>query len=622
MPFVAKHLGILAAAFLVTGCGAAAGSSSPSTAPIASHTPSTTNQSSPNGAHSSTIRVTPAMAAQSSMTAIDFPSSHVGWAAGSGQIWKTTHGGTQWSRVYRLGSTNFRGIQFIGPENGWVWSDHLVVGTSNGGRTWSRFYKGTKILVTLSMATAQVGYAVLGNNSQANGLYVTHDAGRQWQHMASPFTPLTTAFFNANIGWAVSQHKVWKTIDGGKKWTPSHTFASPLPVAARIRLAGTNAVWVMLLGGSGMSQTSYTVLSHTVGQGWTVRAAKSTAGAGPAPDANGATPNGPGLAPGPLFAVNPNIAYLAGGVPADGFGTTSIWSTQSQGAAWNPYSSVYGLNGIPGPRSLSFVTPQVGWLVTGAGNTTVFQTVDSGRTWHQIFPPSAAPIQSIAFVNVNLGYGLGAPGQPNAVLVTHDGGKHWSKISTLPTSLTWNMDTARPSMDFTSPQSGWVVRNNQLWHTHDGGAQWSTVTLPHFSSADSLNLVAFIGRDGVVGSPYSHTSWWTTNGGASWHWAQNQNTRQTLATVNTAVNHEANRLGQPLLFAGSHGNVQWIMFENEDWAISSNGGSSWTVHRFPSHILTTIGNLTFVNAQDGWFETGGGSLFATTNGGSSWNPVY
>lgn len=609
MPLVTKSLGILATAFLITGCGATVGSSS-------------THLSSPNGAKYSTVRVTPGMAEKSSMTAIDFLTRQVGWAAGSGQIWKTIDGGDQWSRAFEMGSTGFHGIQFLGSENGWVWSNHTVVRTSNGGRTWSRVYHGKKTIITLSMATAYIGYAVLGNNSQTNTLYVTHNAGRQWNSMTIPFKPLSVAFLNPRQGWAVSAHKVWKTMDGGKTWTASDTFASPLPMAARIRLAGTNAVWVMLVGGSGMSQTSYTVLSHSVGQGWTVRAGKSTAGAGPAPDANSTAPGAPGLAPGPLFAVSKQRAFLAGAVPAAGFGTTSIWSTSTQGSGWTQHAPVYGLNGIPGPRSLSFVTPEVGWLVSGSGNTTVFQTVDGGRSWQQIFPPSPAPIQSLAFVNATLGYGLGEPGHPNAVMMTHDGGTHWSKISTLPTTHSWNMDTARPSMAFISRASGWVVRNNQLWHTGDGGIHWSTVTLPHFSSTDSLNLVAFVSRDGVVGSAYSHTAWWTTNGGSSWHWARNQKTGQTLATINATLNQEANRVGQPLIYAGSRGNVLWILFDNEDWAISSNGGSSWILHKFPPNILTTIGTLTFVNAKDGWFETGGGSLFATTNGGGRWKPVY
>lgn len=622
MPFRTQCLEILAVTFLITGCGTTAGSALP--LPTHAMTPVTASSSktpSPTMTNRSMMRVTPAMAAHASMTAIDFTNRQRGWIAGSDQIWRTTDGGTQWSSVY-AGPANFSGIQFAGPKTGWVWSHHTIMGTTDGGRTWNRLDKEPQNIITIDMVSLQNGYAVFGNTSQALTLYVTHDAGRQWKRLASPFTPLTVAFVTPQKGWAVSHRQVWKTVDGGKVWTPSDTFASPLPMAARIRLGGTHTVWVMLVGGSGMTQTSYTVLSHTTGQGWTVRAAKSTAGAGPAPDANSSASDGPGLAPGPLVAVHRDIAYLAGESPSTGFGATSIWSTHNQGAVWTQNPPIYGLNGIPGPRSLSFATARVGWLVTGTDNTQVFQTLDSGATWHQIFPPSPAPVQSVTFVNTNLAYGLGEPGHPNTVLISHDGGQHWSKIGRLTTTRGWQTDTSRPSIAFTSSESGWVVRNNHLWHSQDGGSQWSLVTLPHLTSLDVLDFVAFVGRDGVVGSPNSHRSWWTTNGGTQWHYAQNQNTRQTLATVNTAINHEANRLGQPLRFAGSHGQVLWIVFENKTWALSKNYGAAWTTHRFPSNISSLIGNLSFVNAQDGWFETDAGTLFATTNGGRSWHPVY
>ena len=619
MTLITKWIGVFVTALLVTGCGVSA----TPTAPSGHASPSATTSDSKTVSVPKTHTLTPVtaqMAAQFSMTAIDFTSQQTGWLAGSGQIWETTNQGITWSRVY-YGSTDFRGIQFAGQKSGWAWGYHRIVRTTNGGLNWTRVFKETHTITTLNMISATNGYAVFGHATASAALYGTEDGGQQWTRIPTPFAPLTVAFLNPQVGWAVSHHKIWKTADAGKTWTSSDTFVSPLPQAAEIRLGGAT-VWAELLGGSGMNQTSYTVLSHGVGQGWIVRAAKSTAGAVPAPDVNGSAPNAPGLDPGPLLAVNSNTAYLAGEVPAAGFGTTAIWSTTNHGKTWAQEPEIYGLNGIPGARALSFTSPQVGYLAGGAGSTTVFRTMDGGTTWQQIFPPEPTPIQSVTFVNSQLGYGLGEPGHPNAVMVTQDGGQQWSHISTLPTSHSWQNAVARQSMAFTSAQSGWVVRNDQLWHTHDGGTQWSLVSLPGFSGADSLSAIAFIGHDGMAGSPYSNTAWWTTNQGTSWHRIQHENLGQALATKNSGLNREANRLGQPIFFAGSDGSVVWIVFENQSWALSTNGGSSWTTHTFPSNILTTVGNLNFVNAQDGWFETAGSILYATTNGGKRWTRVY
>lgn len=619
MTLITKCLGVLATTFLVTGCGVAATPAAPSGHSSTSTTPSAPKTVSPTATQSS-VPVTAQMAAESSMTAIDFTSQQTGWLAGSGQIWKTTHQGATWSRVYD-GSTDFRGIQFVGQESGWVWGYHRIVRTTNEGRTWTRIFKEPHTIITVNMTSATNGYAVFAHASASTALYGTEDGGQHWARIPTPFTPLTVAFFNTQIGWAVSHHKIWKTVDAGKTWTASDTLVSPLPQSAKIRVGGAT-VWVQLLGGSGMSQTSYTVLSHVVGQGWIVRAAKSTAGAGPAPDVTGSAPNAPGLDPGPLLAVNSNTAYLAGEIPAAGLGTTAVWTTTNQGKTWAQEPEIYGLNGIPGPRALSFTSPHVGWLVGGAGNTTVFRTVDGGATWRQIFPPEPTPVQSVTFVNSHHGYGLGEPGHPNAVMASQDGGQQWSQIATLPTAHSWQTAVARQSMAFTSAQSGWIVRNDQLWHTKDGGTQWSLVSLPGFSSTDSLSVIAFIGNNGVVGSPYSNTAWWTTNQGASWHQTQHESLGHVLATMNPNLNREANRLGQPIFVAGSHGSLVWIVFQNQRWALSTNGGSSWTTHNFPSNILTTVGTVNFVSAHDGWFETAGSILYSTTNGGKHWTRVY
>lgn len=616
MTLMTKSIGVLSAIFLITGCGISAtpsGQASASTTTSDSKSVSSTVSNPP-------ASVTAKMAAQSSMTAIDFTSQQTGWLAGSGQIWRTTNQGTTWSRVYR-GSTDFRGIQLVGQKSGWAWGYHHIVRTTDGGRSWTSVFKEPETIITVTMTSTQNGYAVWGQTPTSGALYGTTDGGREWTRVPTPFKPLTVAFLNPKTGWAVSHHKIWKTIDAGKTWTASDTLVSPLPLGASIRLGGAT-IWALLQGGSGMSQSSYTVLSHGSGQGWMVRAAKSTAGAGPAPDVNGSAPNAPGLDPGPFFAVNSHIAYLAGGNPAAGVGTTAVWATTNQGKTWTQNTSIYGLNGIPGPRALSFTSPQVGYLVGGAGNTTVFQTLNGGSTWHQIFPAKPTPIQSVAFVNPEVGYGLGQPGHPNAVMTTQDGGQQWSQISTLAAAHSWQAAFARQSMAFTSTQSGWVVRNNQLWHTRDGGTQWSLVSLPGFSRANSLAAVGFVGQNGVVGSPYSNTTWGTTNQGVSWHQFQNESFGQALATMNPRLNQEANRLGQPIFSAGSHGSLVWIMFQNQSWALSTNGGASWTTHHFPSNISTTVGNLNFVSAQDGWFETVGDRLFTTTTGGRTWRRVY
>ena len=572
-------------------------------------------------------QVSASMADATTMSAIHFVSKSRGWLAGNGRIWMTTDGGAQWNQVYQ-GAANFHGIQFVNSQTGWAWSDRTLIATTDGGNIWHQQYRGVQPIISFSMMSQRTGYAILSTPSApfspggpGNALYVTNDGGEKWQVLSTPFHPMAIAFANSQDGWAVGDSQIWHTTDAGREWMPVYLYGTTLPMRAELRLAGNDTVWVLLQGASGMSQTSYTVLHYSPAHGWHVAAAKSTAGAGPAPDAPATAPGAPGLAPGPLAVVNATTAFLAGESSAVNLGATALWRTQSGGAQWTAYPTIYGVNGTPGPESLSFVSAKQGWLVSGLNATQVFETTTGGASWHQVFPPLPAPMRGVSFVSLSTGYGLGEPGHPNAVMMTRDGGQRWSPLSAVPASHDWQFDTPGSTIVFTHSETGWLVRNNHLWHTADGGKNWQPISLPNRTAEDAVNAVSFVGDDGVVGSPSSDTCWWTVNAGQTWNRAQRENSSQALADVNRVINLEANQIGQNLLAAGSSGPVYWTVFENETWAITTDGGTEWTLHTIPATVQGGIGTIDFVNAEDGWVESGTGQLFFSHDSGVNWQSL-
>jgi len=417
-------------------------------------------------------------------------------------------------------------------------------------------------------------------------------------------------------GWVVGFHRIWRTVDGGRQWHPVAEL-STIPMSADIRVAGSS-VWVLLRGGSGMNQTSYTVLQYTPKAGWKTALAVSTAGAGPAPDAASNAPAGPGLVPGPLVAVNAGTTFFAGEVPAANLGTTAVWAYHDGG--WTRFPAIFGANGIPGSDALSFVNVRDGWLVAGSGSTQVFRTRNGGQSWYQVFP-NPQPVRGMSFVSTTTGYGLGLPGRPNAVVKTTDGGTRWVTVGQLSAPATWQSDAPSPSIVFTGPVTGWAVRNQHLWQTVDGGRQWTPMALPDWTPADGLAMVDFIDSAGIVGAPYEDMSWWTVDGGRTWNRAQHETVIQGLGSLNRAVTPQILGESQPMLEVGANGPVMWILGENA-WALSTDNGTQWMMHAIPDNIVGgVIADLSFANAEDGWLESGLGQLYRTQDGGIRWQAV-
>ncbi|MCY0886468.1 MAG: hypothetical protein OWV35_11445, partial [Firmicutes bacterium] len=465
-----------------------------------------------------------------------------------------------------------------------------------------------------------------GLGAPGGRLYRTTDGGRTWQLVATPFHPLAVAFRSGTDGWAAGRHALWQTHDGGRHWTAAYRYAgSEVPWTVHLAPGGTGQMWALLAGGSGMNQTSYTVLRYAPGQGWRVAAAVSTAGAGPAPEAPAGAPAGPGSSPGPLAVTASGTVFLAGECRACGFGTVQVWRSGPGGSGWTAYPPVYGAAGIPGPHALSFINARQGWLLDGVQGVQLLATRDGGRTWRQVFPAPAVPVRGVSFPSPGRGYGLGWPGEPDAVLVSTDGGRRWMVQGRIPAGSASRWEYLMPALVFPAPDRGWAVRDNRLWHTADGGRHWQAVTLPGDTPRHPLTQVAFVGAEGVAGSPISRTLWWTANGGRTWNEARHADFNATLGELSPAEHAEAARLGNlAVMDAGSGGGgVLWLLFNDQQWAWSGNGGAGWVVRRFPAAVEEHGGaaSLSFATPQDGWLETGSGLLFRTRDGGAVWTPV-
>ncbi|MFT4537779.1 MAG: photosystem II stability/assembly factor-like uncharacterized protein [Planctomycetota bacterium] len=213
---------------------------------------------------------------------IEFINDDIGWICNiSGEIWKTTDAGDNWTRVANQPTTSFRSITFADEMNGWVgnlgpgsWvgstQDTIpLYETNDGGLTWT-------VVTNISgpMPDGICGIQAIGNTIHAAGRFAgdayfisSTDGGASWvsQDLNLDYDAFVDVlFFTPDEGYitgsggggnAVLLH----TTDGGANWTTVSTnnayhywkagFASPT-FGYAVRWSGVDAdKWIQTYDG-------------------------------------------------------------------------------------------------------------------------------------------------------------------------------------------------------------------------------------------------------------------------------------------------------------------------------------------------------------------------------------
>lgn len=565
-------------------------------------------------------------------TAISFANARSGWVAGPDFIWHTGNAGRAWIVQYR-GPARFTGLEAVNSDVAYAWSAHALLTTKDGGKTWRTVYRAKKPIVSFSAATADTSYVV----SLGSALEKTTNGGGSWRAVRSTLPLAQVDFVRPLRGWALtSSGEVYRTDDGGTTWTlsfaltPSDANGGGL-VAGHITATSAKSAWALFIGGSGMSQTSYSVYHTSDGIDWRPVVNGATAGGGPGPGDAAHAPTGPlvpgglGSSPGPLVATADNAAYMVGECSACGAGMSDIVQTTDGGRHWTSPVTIADVQGLPTLADLSFPTPTTGWLAIPGyfSDSAILVTHDRGRHWHVAWPTNPGPQNGISFVTKADGYGLGLAGDPRSVLATQDGGRTWRQIAPLPTlssSLT-AMDESGSAMEFITSTGGYALNSaGKLYRTLDRGRHWTSVAVPAMPGA----ILAIIAGQGCIGAPYGEEIvLWTANGGRTWHTSRHLTFSACLARHAPVWVRRPMRLHSsaenPIVAAGGTAQVAWVETANGSWTVLTDHGEvavAFTLApRFSDGTPLTV---DYVNANDGWLEFPGGILYRTSDGGRHW----
>lgn len=474
-------------------------------------------------------------------------------------VFKTTDGGKTWKKILYVDDKTGANDIVMDPKHpstlyATMWQAYrtpwtlqsggpgsAIYKTTDGGAHWTKisthpgFARGIlgKMGVAVSRSNPNVVYAMV--QAREGGVFRSDNGGATWQRVNDEMKLRQRAFYymaiyvdprNANVVYAPQVDAVWKSTDGGRKWTPlmpsgDHHIIWVNPLHPNIMLEGDDGGATVSVDGG---KTWSTELNQPTGQfyhisldnqfPYHVYGAQQDEGAfeGPSASHDGLTMSGwhtVALGESTFVAVdpsNPNITYGSGYMSslarlnmADGEEkNVSPWPLYLSGAP--PSAKKYRF-GWTHPILFSPANPHE---LYEAGNV-VFRSDDLGLTWKVISPDltrnvkstegySGGPIDydmsgaetfpdvsSLAISRLD-GSVIWAGSADGLVHVTTDGGAHWRSV-TPPQLPQWTqISSIEPS--HVHPGTAYLSANRFMWddfhpyvyETTDYGAHWTAMT--------------------------------------------------------------------------------------------------------------------------------------------------
>jgi len=258
-----------------------------------------------------------------------------------------------------------------------------------------------------------------------------------------------------------------------------------------------------------------------------------------------------------VFFIDDNVGWLVGG--DSGY----IYKTVDAGLSWTPQIH---FNGQKYLRSIEFATPQLGFC--GSLDSSFFKTTDGGLTWTDIagsINPKPAGICGLSAPTANVIYGCGVWSAPGFVVKSTDGGNTWTRID-LSAYATNLVDIHFPDAQhgFVSGRANPLSDGGVILYTADGGTTW---TVKHKT---------YVAQDYV----------WKM---------QTYNGKNFYASIEAGP-------------AATH--IRWLQ--------SVDSGATWQTNHI-NGVNSYVQTIGFLDSLHGW--TGGSFLYATEDGGTTWNQV-
>lgn len=604
---------------------------------------------------------------------IDFVDSKTGFAVKERtdaqlRLLSTQDGGTHWQEQ-NLPGKYIRSLDFINAKTGYALVEDncsssagqlqckqiSLLKTGDGGRSWMTKWKsesqedhsqGNPILRKLSFVNEESG-AMLVNGR----LLLTQDGGNHFQTAVfgiKDFKPISASFPKAGTGYVVgtvgkddTKLAVVKTNNDGRTWSKQLDLSaedSPLS-AFQIQFASENTGWLLTNEKGMLSGDVYRTVDG--GKHWTKMSTQRTG----RPYVNGIQ----------LIDGNTGVISLHPGAgPIEG----GIWLTKDGGRSFTSVSKAVAVNQV------QMVSAKAIWAAVDGMNGSDFliHSTDGGISWQESYPlsePYGRPTEDMAFIDRQLGFGIGTQLDSGKVLKTIDGGASWKIIASLDSYIRLE------KISFVSEKEGFMMAfrdkdpQHVLLKTQDGGLTWHEVSSESLNKLEIANISAFRFFDTNHGVLFAtgegKAIYRTSDGGKTWGktlvskensemqvaltsyssgWLLKQmDTKGSLELIHFRADHleetvltlDKDWYPDAVYFSDeTHGYMLFEDFEAKDGVITrllrtADGGRTWTDHPFPADAeMIDVRSIGFSDPQHGWIQFLQGTA-VTADGGLSWS---
>jgi photosystem II stability/assembly factor-like uncharacterized protein len=452
-------------------------------------------------------------------TSLFFIDDNEGWAGGWKCIYHTTNKGNTWeSQQLPNVLSNIFDIFFINQNIGWaVGERNTILKTSDGGETWNTIqysFNSDRRFYGVCFYNELNGFAVGGRSYDDYGIIMeTNDGGETWIDVSPNdcYGLTSVTFIDTITGWICGYGgtggqpaELFKTIDNGQTWmkqeTENHTRFNDIHFVNQdsgMIVDANNKVFLTSNGGASWEAFAITCIGYDLRKlsfwdnngcyavGYNGRIVKSTNG--------GHTWENVGQ----WIGLNFTSIGLFNSYDGLAIGNSTLFRSENGGHSWTR-DTILDRTGF----YLSHFNDQTAYLVST--DFKMAKTSNGGDDWVlQDIPQNTYQYKDLQFLNKNTGYLCGNYG---VLKKTIDGGITWEDKSL---STVYNLN----SISFINEELGWLfdISGRTLLKTEDGGDSWSVNLqgglLNMYFHDEDIGFVKTVDPRGLLK---------TTDGGNSW----------------------------------------------------------------------------------------------------------
>jgi photosystem II stability/assembly factor-like uncharacterized protein len=435
-----------------------------------------------NGGNNWQMAQIPGVSYSWELSSMDFTDSLFFWAlTGVNEISHTEDGGNTWISNYS--PTGWGEIFFVNHDTGWVTANSQIFRTNDRAATWIEQDHPNQggVIYGLHFTDPLHGWAA--------GEYIllkTNDGGETWESTETDVLFWNVEFSGISNGWAVGgwNGELFNTTDGGISWNQKRYGTDGY--VTKIGFGSGDfgvAIYYTSMGEHSIDQTA------NGGITWTQHALLD----------DSIRWNG-------LSILDYNSGWLCGE-------KGTIMHTGNGGISWEIQRENHPIERLSEIQFINLLEGFAAGMDTSYENIFIVKTTDGGLTWSTITESFDGYMQGMWFTDSSNGYIIAHDINMGkaVILITRTGGESW-EIVDLPLSS----NEYGTSIQFVSPEVGFISANNYILKTTDRAETWSKTYISGYIP-NSLWFTDSINGWCVGRTMYNGFALRTTDGGANWN---------------------------------------------------------------------------------------------------------